>query len=481
MVMFKSTKVIFLFLLGVCFLCFSGFMLSQKLPESERETDPLVLKKLEWFQNAKFGLMMHWGPYSQWGVVESWSICSEDEPWCRRSMEDYSEYKRQYEALKKTFNPINFNPDKWARAAEYAGMKYVVFTTKHHDGFCMFDTQQTDYKITDTGCPFHQHPKANVTKEVFDAFRKRGFGTGAYFSKPDWHSEYYWWPYFATPDRNVNYDPAKYQERWQKFCDYTYSQIEELMSGYGQVDILWLDGGWVRPRATIDASVSAWCKSPYDQNINMPRIASMARKHQPGLIIVDRTVTGKFENYRTPEQHVPHEPLDYPWETCMTMASSWSFNPADRYKSARQLIHLLVDIVAKGGNFLLNIGPDANGEWAKDAYDRLKKIGNWMKVNGEAIYGTRPIAPYKETKVCFTSKKDGTVYAIYLAGSGEEMPPVKIMLHSHCPAKNGKISMQGVKEAIKWEPVAKGVLINVPESAQKKPPCEHAWAFKISR
>jgi alpha-L-fucosidase len=165
----------------------------------------------------------------------------------------------------------------------------------------------------------------------------------------------------------------------------------------------------------------------------------------------------------------------------MTMASSWSFNPDDHYKSARQLIHLLVDIVAKGGNFLLNIGPDANGKWVQDAYDRLKKIGNWMKVNGEAIYGTRPIAPYKETKVCFTSKKDGTVYAIYLAGSGEEIPPAKIMLHSHCPAKNGKISMLGVKEAIKWKPVAKGVLINVPESAQNKPPCNHAWVFKISR
>ena len=479
--MFKSPKVIFLLLLGVCFLCFSGFTLSQKLHESEKETDPFVLEKLEWFQDAKFGLMMHWGPYSQWGVVESWSLCSEDEPWCKRRLDDYSEYKRQYKALKNTFNPINFNPDKWAEAAEYAGMKYVVFTTKHHDGFCMFDTQQTDYKITDTGCPFHEHPKANVTKEVFNAFRKRGFGTGAYFSKPDWDNENYWWPYFATPDRNVNYDPAKYPERWQEFCDFTFNQIEELMTGFGQVDILWLDGGWVRPRATVNESVKAWCKSPYDQDINMPRIAAMARKHQPGLIIVDRTVTGKFENYRTPEQHVPHEPLDYPWETCMTMASSWSYNPNDHYKPARQLIHLLVDIVAKGGNFLLNIGPDANGEWAPDAYDRLKKIGNWMKVNGEAIYGTRPIAPYKETKVCFTSKKDGTVYAIYLAGSDEEMPPTKIMLNSHCPVKNGNITMLGVKEAVKWEPAVKGVLIHVPESAQKKPPCEHAWVFKISR
>jgi alpha-L-fucosidase len=149
---------------------------AQTQDQSQRETDPLVLKKLEWFQNMKFGLLMHWGPYSQWGVVESWSICSEDEPWCQRNMDDYVEYCKKYEQLKETFSPVKFDPDKWAVAAEYAGMKYVVFTTKHHDGFCMFDTKQTDYRITDPGCPFHSNPRANIAKEMFDAFRKQGFG-----------------------------------------------------------------------------------------------------------------------------------------------------------------------------------------------------------------------------------------------------------------------------------------------------------------
>ena len=446
----------------------------------DKETDPLVLKKLEWFQDVKFGLMMHWGPYSQWGVVESWSICSEDEPWCRRSIPDYVEYKRRYEQLPKTFNPIKFDPAVWAKAARYAGMRYVVHTTKHHDGFCMFDTKQTDYRITGRGVPFANNPRSNIVKEIFDAFRKEGLGTGAYFSKPDWHSPDYWAPDWATPDRNVNYDTDKYPERWKKFKDYTYNQIEELMTGYGPMDILWLDGGWVRPYPRPDPSLKGLLKQPFNQDIDMPRIAGMARSHQPGLIIVDRTVTGKYENYRTPEQEVPEKPLPYAWETCMTMGDSWSYVPNDRYKSTNRLIHLLVDIVSKGGNFLLNIGPNAEGELPAGSLARLKEIGDWMAVNSEAIYKTRPIAPYKEAKTCFTLLPDGTVYAIYLAEENETHPPSSIMFYSHQPKACGRIEMLGVPGALIWEAVGTGVLIRLPANAVRNPPCQHAWAFKIS-
>ncbi len=448
--------------------------------DEEKETDPLVLQKLEWFQDQKFGLMMHWGPYSQWGVVESWSICSEDEPWCRRSLPDYVEYKRRYEALPKTFNPVKFDPSLWARAARAAGMRYVVTTTKHHDGFCMFDTKQTEYRITGPDVPFARNPRANILKETFDAFRREGFGIGAYFSKPDWHSPDYWAPEWATPDRHVNYDTDKYPERWKKFKDFTHAQIRELMTGYGPVDILWLDGGWVRPYPVLPAGLKGLIRQPFNQDIDMPALAAMARGHQPGLIVVDRSVTGRYENYRTPEQEVPEKPLPYIWETCMTMGDSWSYIPNDHYKPANRLIHLLVDIVSKGGNFLLNIGPDAQGELPPDSLARLREIGDWMAVNAEAIYKTRPVAPYKEAKICFTRLPDGAVCAIYLADADESRPPESLMLTSHQPRPGSKVEMLGVKNTLRWEPVGKGVLIHIPPSAVRNPPCRHAWAFKFS-
>jgi alpha-L-fucosidase len=178
--------------------------------------DPLVQQKLAHWQDLKFGLLMHWGTYSQWGIVESWSLCNEDEDWCKRRgpySHDYSLYKQKYAELQTTFDPQHFNPTLWSDAAAEAGMKYVVFTTKHHDGFCMFDTQLTDYKSTSTRCPAQK----DFTKEIFEAFRKNDFFIGAYFSKPDWHCPYYWDPYFATPDRNVNYNPKKYPEKWSAF------------------------------------------------------------------------------------------------------------------------------------------------------------------------------------------------------------------------------------------------------------------------
>jgi len=481
-------------ILIACAILLAGVGAASAQPEDERyvpETDPLVLANLSHWQDIKFGLLMHWGPYSQWGVVESWSICAEDEGWCKRSLDDYIEYKRRYEGLKKTFNPVRFDPGTWARAARDAGMKYVVFTTKHHDGFSMFDSKYTDYKVTSPETPFHSNPRANIAKGVFEAFRAEGFLVGAYFSKPDWHSESYWWPNFTTPDRNVNYDPERYPDRWRAFVEFTHNQVLELMSDYGKIDILWLDGGWVKRRTKdeiersyaerISESPSGFLKSRVvNQDIRMDDLVTKVRQKQPGLIVVDRAVYGKNQNYLTPENRVPDEPPPYPWESCIISGGGWSFTPDAKYMSGREAVHLLVDIVAKGGNLLLNVAPGPDGTWQQGAYDLLHEIGAWMKVNGDAIYRSRPIAPYKDGKVRMTSQKDGSAFFLYLADENETVMPTEIRVTSHRPAEGARVTLLGATARLTWRADGDGFVVAIPESVRVKPPCRYAWAIKVS-
>jgi alpha-L-fucosidase len=310
-----------------------------------------------------------------------------------------------------------------------------------------------------------------VTKEIFDAFRSQGFMTGAYFSKPDWHSEYFWWRYSPPKDRNVNYSTAHYPDRWKKFQDFTYNQIEELMTGYGSVDILWLDGGWVRP--------SEKDNDPQNMDINMPKIATMARNHQPGLIIVDRVVQGEFENYRTPEQEVPGKPLPYPWETCMTMGTTWSYSRNDQYKSTHHLLELLVKIVSRGGNFLLNVGPDATGEWDPQVYHRLNEIGEWMNVNGESIYSSKPVAPYAADNIYYTQSKDeGKIYAFWLSDTEKVFLPDKVQIPLNNTGFIKRVILLGEGQKLKWT-ISQGALnVQIPASIRKKD-LKHCAVFKI--
>jgi len=425
--------------------------------------DPAVLKKLSDWQDQKLGLLLTWGIYSQWGIVESWTLCPERYEWNKRTgpfANDDRAYKASYEELINTFNPTKFDPAKWAAAFKDGGVKYVLVMAKHHDGFCMFDTATTDYRITSPRCPFHTDPRANVLKNMSAAFRKEGLSTGVYFSKADWNSPYYWSPDFPLKDRNVNYSTSEHPEFWGKFKDFTWRQIEELMTGYGPQDVLWLDGGQVRPP---------------DQDIDPTGMAAMARKHQPGLIVVDRTVRGENENYVTPEQEIPDHYLPYPWETCMTMGTAWPWKPNDQFKSAGTLIRTLCTIVARGGNLLLGIGPDANGEFDPTVYSRLEEMGKWLKLNGEAIYETRPIAPYEQNSCVFTQKRDGTVYAIILPKDDNAGLPESVILPKELAEKTGPIELLG------FGPLEVGAdgAVAIPLGARTNPPCEHAWTVKI--
>lgn len=490
----QPMKTPFLFLL--CLALTTATTFGQAIYEDERyvpETDPLVLEKLEQWQDIKFGLLMHWGAYSQWGIVESWSLCPEDYGWCQRTKgenpDNYFLYKQEYENLQKTFNPTEFDPERWATAARDAGMKYVVFTTKHHDGFCMFDSKYTDYKVTDPKTPFSTHPKANIAKEVFDAFRAKGLWAGAYFSKPDWHNPYYWDPYFPPLDRNVNYDPEAYPEKWEKFIQFTHNQILELMTDYGPMDILWLDGGWVaqKPKEVIENAYARKLENTntgfikertVNQDIRMDELVEKAREKQPGLIVVDRAVHGKNQNYLTPENRVPEKTLPYPWESCIISGGGWSYTPNAQYMSGRDGIHMLIDIVAKGGNLLLNIAPGPDGKWQQGAYDLLKEYANWMEVNSEGIYNSKPIAPFKENNMCMTQQENGTTYFFYMAEEGENNLPEKITIQSHQPAKGAKIYLLGRKGTLKWKKNEEGFTVFIPKGLNI--PSKYAWTLKVT-
>lgn len=424
-------------------------------------TDEKVLDKLDKWQDQKFGMLIHYGLYSQLGIVESWSICGEEQDWIPRdSTIAYDVYKRNYWNTINTFSPDKLDASLWAKYGKKAGMNYVVFTTKHHDGFNMFDTKQSDFSVTKGA--FKNDPRSNIAKEVFNAFRDEGYMIGAYFSKPDWHSQYYWWDKYPTPNRIANYHIERNPWRWNKFKEFTYNQIEEIVNGdYGNIDILWLDGGWVRPSRPGDAErLGRDYKG--SQDIDMPKIATMARRYQPGILVVDRTVSGEYENYQTPERGIPDVQLDNPWESCITLGLDWGYVPEDQYKSASEVIHLLVEIVAKGGNLLLGIGPKPDGTLPDEVIQRLEKIGNWTLKNGEAIFNTRITPVYTDDKAWFTQSKDGkTIYAIICLEEGKPLPKTVIWKGNE-PAAGTKVKLLQTGKNVRWKKTTQGIEVSLP-------------------
>lgn len=410
--------------------------------------DAEVLARIDQWQDRKFGVLFHWGLYSVPGIVESWSICSEDVDWITRGMDDYEAYKKWYWGLKDKFNPTGFDPRQWADVMADAGMKYMIFTTKHHDGFCMYDSKYTDFSIVKG--PFSSDPRRDVARHVFDAFRAKDFMIGCYFSKPDWHCPWFWNPRYATPDRRINYKKERHPDWWKNYQAFTENQLDELMAGYGHFDILWLDGGWIT-----------------GEDVNLDRVLEKARKRHPGLISVDRTIRGKNENYQTPERGVPATQLKFPWESCIPLSNDWGWVPDAPYKSARKVIGTLAEITAKGGCLALGIGPTSDGVIEPEVVARLHEIGEWMRTNGKAIYGTRPTPVYHDGHIWFNADKDGrTLYAIYALPDGEHLPST-LTWTGNVPV--GKVKMLRGNRTLKCVKKGKQVTVVLPKDVKDEP------------
>ncbi|MBG0858996.1 MAG: alpha-L-fucosidase [Bacteroidales bacterium] len=338
-------------------------MLQAQLP---RETEDQKTQRMKWWTDARFGMFIHWGLYALPARHE----------WVKNYERMTNE---QYQKYFESFNPDLYNPREWARMAKEAGMKYVVLTAKHHEGFCLFDSKYTDYKSTRT--PFGR----DIIKDYVEAFRAEGLKVGFYYSLIDWHHPDY------TIDRNhpqrqesdSAYARLNKGKDMSRYREYMKNQVRELLSNYGQISIIWFDFSF--------PGKNGKGRDDWDSE----NLLKLARTLQPGIIVDDRLdlrdVQGGWD-FTTPEQvKVARWPeIDgkkIPWETCQTFSGSWGYyRDETSWKSTPQLLELLIESVSKGGNLLLNVGPTARGTFDYRAQDRLKSMGEWMKYNSRSIY-----------------------------------------------------------------------------------------------
>lgn len=376
-------------------------------------------ERLEWFERLGFGMFIHWNVDSQLGSVISHSLVGADEHYCRR----------YFEELPRSFNPKRFDPDDIAALAKLAGMKYVVFTAKHHSGFCMFDTETTDFNVMNT--PYGR----DITAELIDALRRHGVVVGLYFSPDDFH---YLWKHDVTIGRRRQ---GVTPQELPGLMEYDRAQLRELLTGYGPIDIIFLDG----PAAGL---------------------RELCWELQPNIVVT----RGAME---TPEQHIPGKPIPGPWEACMTIGTQWNFKPTNEtYKSGGAVIERLIETRAKGGNLLMNIGPQPDGVIPFEQQRRLREVALWMFINDRAIYDVRPWRVTHEGDVWYTQSRQGdTVYAFL---TGEPWPwgqRREITLKSIAAGPETQVSILGqtgqvleyqpdADPACRWEQTTAGLRIS---------------------
>lgn len=376
--------------------CVSVIIFNTVLSQSPNTTTPEE-NHMQWWRDARFGMFIHWGLYAV--PAGAWNGRTDYGEWILNNAQIPLEI---YDQFQNQFNPIQFDADAIVKLAADAGMKYIVVTSKHHEGFCMFDTKQTGFNIMNT--PFKRDP----LKELSAACKKYNIKFCIYYSIMDWHHPDY------LPRRNWEQSRSTEGADFSRYLTYMKAALKELLTNYGDIGVLWFDGQW---EGTWN---EAYAKEIYDY----------ARSIQPNVIINNRvtsaptdtegfTKPGSFgADYNTPEQGIPvNKRPGQDWESCMTMNDNWGYNKNDKnFKSAKQLIHNLAEIASKGGNYLLNVGPTSMGTIPQESISRLDSIGQWMKVNGESIYQTN-YSPIKSTDWGFCTRKetkDGTVLYLHI-------------------------------------------------------------------
>jgi alpha-L-fucosidase len=374
----------------------------------------LIDHRMDWWREARFGMFIHWGLYSI--PAGEWNGKTNYGEWIRSQAHIPVD---EYEKLRDQFNPVKFDADAWVSLAKAAGMKYIVITTKHHDGFCLFDSKYTDWSVMST--PFHR----DIMEEMAQACRKQGIQICWYHSIMDWHHPDY------LPRRDWEKDRSTEGADFERFDQYLKNQVGELLTKYGPIGVMWFDGQWE----------GTWT---HERGLDL---AAHVRKLQPSVIINNRVDKGGGQfgmtksaeyagDFGTPEQEIP--PAGFPgvdWETCMTMNKHWGYNKFDKdFKSSEDLIRKLADVVSKGGNFLLNVGPTAEGEIPPESVERLHDIAAWMAVNGDSIHGTQA-GPFETLAWGRCTQK--------IVSEGGQ-PVTRLFLHVFDWPKDGRLRVPGL-------------------------------------